>query len=137
MDESVPLAMQEIKLCAVKASSMCQRGMRASVMGRRRKNKNSVEPPSESKRQKVARAELKRVEQFLRTATDVASARALSERERELVAEARRLRRQLYLRLGPKPPPAAKKAPHCGRPAPAGGIRSLVSGGLPGTGKHR
>lgn len=76
MDESVPLAMQEIKLCAVKASSMCQRGMRASVMGRRRKNKkNSVEPPSESKRQRVARAELKQVEQFLRTATDVASAR--------------------------------------------------------------
>lgn len=88
-------------------------------------------------RQRVARAELKQVEQFLRTATDGASARALSERERELVAEARRLRRQLYVRLGPKPPPAAKKAPYCGRSAPAGGIRSVVSGGLPGTGKHR
>ena len=106
-------------------------------MGRRQKNKNSVEPPSESKRQRVARAELKQVEQFLRTATDVASARALSERERELVAEARRLHRQLYLRLGPKPPHAAKKAPHCGKPAPAGGIRSVASGGLPGPGKHR
>ncbi|MDV8015862.1 hypothetical protein R4P70_31570, partial [Rhodococcus sp. IEGM 1241] len=72
------------------------------------------------------------MEQFLRTATDVASARPLSERERDLVAEARRLRRQLYVRLGPKPLPAAKKVPHCGRPAPAGGIRSVVSGGLPG-----
>ena len=71
-------------------------------MGRRRKKQNSVEPPSESKRQRVARAELKQVEQFLRTATDVASARPLSERERELVAEARRLRRQLYVRLGPE-----------------------------------
>lgn len=106
-------------------------------MGRRRKKQNSVELPHESKRQRVARAELKQVEQFLRTATGVASARALSERERELVAEARRLRRQLYVRLGPKPLPAAKKVPPCGRPAPAGGTRSVVSGGLPGTGKRR
>lgn len=125
------------QLYAMQAGPRCQRGMRASDMGRRRKKQNSVEPPSESKRQRVARAELKQVEQFLRTATDVASARPLSERERELVAEARRLRRQLYVRLGPKPLPVAKKVPHCGRPAPAGGIRSVVSGGLPGTGKRR
>lgn len=79
-------------------------------MGRRRKKQNSIEPPSESKRQRVARAELKQVEQFFRTATDVASARPLSERERELVAEARRLRRQLYVRLGPKPLPCEESS---------------------------
>lgn len=66
-----------------------------------------------------------------------ASSRPLSGRERELVAESRRLRRQLYVRLGPKPLPAAKRVPHCARPAPAGGIRSVVSAGLPGTGKRR
>lgn len=92
--------------------------------------------PTESKRQRVARTELRRVEQFLRTATQVTSGRPLSERERELVAEARRLRRQLYARLGPKPLPPAQKAAHVGRPAPVGGIRSVVSGGLPGLGKR-
>jgi hypothetical protein len=102
-------------------------------MGRRNKvHEGKTQVPVETKRQRVARAELTRVEEFLRTAATIQAARTLTARERELVSKARRLRRTLYARLGPKQLPVNRRPVRVSRPVPAGGVRSVVSGGLPG-----
>lgn len=106
------------------------------------KDQNAPKYPTGSIR--VARRELQRVETFLRSATAAANRRQLNERELALVAEARRLQKQLHARLGldrkPRPyrhkPASSGGGGSRGYGLPANGIRSVSSGGLPGLGRR-